>query len=259
MKLIHCLLFVVLTVVAGLVGDVVAQETRQTQKVTETKEFRVVDKDDKTVNEFTILPSDNDSLWRTIRKDISKNISVLIALLSVALAVCSTYMHYRTRKLVKPSERPVINLQSCLCTYMPYSEAKGGGGEIRVKSMFKNIGKHPAGRMRVLLCVVPKEAPGKLKVYIDDPIANTIYPEGELIWEQEAEFPVEAIRQSGDTAFFIYIRVNYQDGFTSDEHIGKFYHICVTSQGVQVAASYATVEQKKEYEKYVKKANQMKL
>lgn len=90
------------------------------------------------------LQKQDDQIERsgTSKSDTLAIIAIVIAALATGSAIYSTLMNYKTRKLLKPMERPALDLQK---TTVIASQSEGL--TITITNIFKNVGKHPASKI----------------------------------------------------------------------------------------------------------------
>lgn len=179
--------------------------------------------------------------------EVSSIISVASALLAFGFSV---FVYATTRKLLRPTERPMISL----------FENKAQGESLknppRVKTgllfLFKNIGKRPAQNLRVRAGVAPKSSPERFRNVTDASVANRIDVDSIFNWNQTFEQGVElqGVAQLKEIELYIYILLTYEDCFEPrKKYCDEFWLTYTTGRA---AVGQATVQEKMTLEPYVK-------
>ncbi|MBN2592266.1 MAG: hypothetical protein JXA81_02075 [Sedimentisphaerales bacterium] len=140
-------------------------------------------------------------------------LSVLMAMVAVFVSII---IHYQTRRLLVPTERPLIAIID--------SETKGSiineGDKLQVtlRVMLKNIGKNPAENMRMRVWAAPIGSPDLLQKTRDNTLADTLYPNIQFTWKPTLTVPLKRIEeklQAERKEIFFYLRMDYVDPFNS--------------------------------------------
>ena len=180
--------------------------------------------------------------------EVSAIISAASALLAFGFSV---FVYATTRKLLRPTERPMISL----------FENKAQGEFLknppRVKTgllfLFKNIGKRPAQNLRVRMGVAPKASPERFRNVTDVSVANRIDVDSVFNWNQTFEQGVELqgdVAQLKEIELYIYILLTYEDCFEPrKKYCDEFWLTYTTGRA---AVGQATVQEKMTLEPYVK-------
>jgi len=182
-----------------------------------------------------------------------KELPTIISAASALLAFCfSIYVYTQTRRLLQPTERPIISL------YEQKSKGEFIDNPPRVKTnlmfLFKNIGKHPAKDLQLRIGVSPKKNPEMFRKVIDVSVANRIDVEGIFNWNQSLE---QMVKLEGKEArleeieLYIYLLLTYEDAFRPGKnYYDEFWLSYITGRA---AAGHATMQEKLALEPYVKK------
>ena len=115
------------------------------------------------------------------------------AIISAASAILtflfSIYVFFRSRKLLIPLERPIIDISENKCVGS-LSDDKNLL-QINFLSIFENVGKHPASDIRIRIGMTRAENPMEFRNYVDVTAANEIRPNTKSNWDQRISVPVK--------------------------------------------------------------------
>ena len=182
--------------------------------------------------------------------DWAAAISALAALLALGFSI---FVYWRTRRLVLPTERPVIELNENKCSGT-LSDDKNTL-QINMLSIFQNIGKHSASDLRIQIGLCPVDATHEFRNYVDATAANTIRPDTKFNWDQRMGFPVKVEGQVislPTLELLLYVRITYNDAWEPKrkKYVDDFY---LAYKVGTAAAAHATSAQRKMIEEHVKR------
>jgi hypothetical protein len=166
--------------------------------------------------------------WEWVRQNPAV-ISALAALISALMAMIavgnSIYVNYQTRKLLEPTERPVISLHDQ--RFQSQYFKKPPSAIFSLSFEFKNIGKHPAKNLRTRLNWCPRNQLNEFSRNFNDlSMANRLDVDGITTFDHAFQVPVEIVKVEKKegvivegTELYIYLFLTYEDEF----NLGKSY------------------------------------
>ena len=185
--------------------------------------------------------------------------AVLSALFAGIAVVAAIIIHCQTRNLLRPTERPIIAAIKSKCTGKLIND--NNALDINFNLKFKNIGKHPAEKLRMRIWIAPIKQPTQLTSIFDETVANRIYPETDFDWNKHIiwKLPFIYSPEEGKTLdslknrpqVFLYFRLDYYDGFSLMKMRPDELYFAYTLG--KVSAGHATIEQKQKFQHYINK------
>jgi hypothetical protein len=176
-----CIFFLMVSAFLLAVTDGGYGKLQETSEVMRREEFRVVDKDGRTVSNFTVLPSDREKLGNKLLSHIAKNLPSYIAcLFAFASLLYSIIMNVRARRRTLLSERPALALEHTECSYVSISAGRGGGGVMNFVGFFRNAGSEALEHSRIRFAAMPLNNPDMLEEISDNRTTGTIHPNQEF-------------------------------------------------------------------------------
>lgn len=171
-------------------------------------------------------------------------ISAITAMLAV---VISLWIHWQTQQLLKPTERPIISIVDSNCKREPNKDTSEL--EIILNIIVRNVGKHPAGDLRMRVWGTLVEEPNNLKMIYDRSMSDPLFSDIQGILPS----PKITCQQSnlGDEIFF-YIRMDYKDEFFQDKGYTQNFHLIYEIGKDHIPLADSNVKEK--FESYLKKA-----
>jgi hypothetical protein len=177
-------------------------------------------------------------------------ISAISALVAIGFSI---FVYVQTRKLLAPTERPVISI----------FETQGQDQSTSVPSRttgillfgFKNIGKHPAKNLRLRIGAVTKKNPESFQIDTDVSIANRLDVENIFSWRESYNLPIKMEGKkpsSRDKEIFIYLLLTYEDAYQPKKTYYDEFWLSYTPGHFSI--DHATIEEKSTLEPYVKAA-----
>ena len=183
--------------------------------------------------------------------EVLKNNSAIISALAALIAIgFSFFVWFHTRKLLKPTERPILSLINAESDDTKISEPERMiGYQIRYK--FKNIGKHPAKNLRIRSVLIRKDNLEIVKKETETKIANRIDPDNEFNY-RTSTIRLE-VKQGkavvNKREMFIYLLLDYDDWYNSKKHQRDELWFCYMEGDLQPIL--ATIEEKEIIESIV--------
>jgi hypothetical protein len=195
------------------------------------------------------------------------SLSASIAAVSALLAlIFSIYVYFRTRRLSKPKERPIIIIIPKISDpkFSVNRERKTSTIRMTIEFQFKNVGIHPAKNMHFIIGSAVKRDLGTFKVLEDRKICNLIENLGIYYFWQEVGKKVQVDEKSIDEIVdakglkildneqvYYYVLVKYEDFyFPKREYSGEFYYSFILGKHAIISL---TTSEKESIEPYVRK------
>lgn len=176
-------------------------------------------------------------------------ISAITAMLAV---IVSFWIHWQTRQLLAPSERPIISTVDSKCTRNVNTDTTEL--EITLRIIIKNVGKHPAEKIRLRVWGAPVEEPNNLKMTRDVILADPIFPDIQVSFSSKITIQLESFDRLKDQKkkVFFYVRMDYRDAFLPEKDYTQNFHIMYEIGKGYVSG--ATLKEKERFESHLKKA-----
>lgn len=182
--------------------------------------------------------------------DVASTISATSALLALCFLI---YFHVQTRKLLSPTERPVISI------FETEGQGQSTSDPPRVTGIllfnFKNIGKHPAKNLRLRIGVVTKKNPESFRIDTDVSVANRLDVENTFNWRESYSQPIKMegkIPRLQEKKLFIYLLLTYEDAYQPKKTYHDEFWLSYTPGYFSI--DHATFEERSILEPYVKEA-----
>jgi hypothetical protein len=176
-------------------------------------------------------------------------ISAATAMVAVIMSIV---IHVQTRQLFIPAERPTITIVNSSCKGVV--NEKVGELTLTVNTVLKNMGKHPAGKMRIRVWGAKLGEPNNLKSAYDRTCADPLYPEIEVSRPIQLQIkpwgPRDRLEDQRDEIFF-YVRTDYWDMFRRAKQYTSEFHLIYKIGDNFV--STATVEAADKFESALRK------
>lgn len=165
------------------------------------------------------LQTEEEKTSKATRRSVLATIfSALIALLAVAASIV---IHFQTRNLIKPTERPVLVITESKSTI---SKGDGKADTLVVDIKCENIGKHPARDLKTVIWFTPHSRSSELEYVSPNQkiFANVVYPGTNFRWLSSIPLkpPVSERPWCGD--FLFCIGLNYTDDYTSKRYPSEY-------------------------------------
>ena len=165
------------------------------------------------------LQTEEEKTSKATRRSVLATIfSTLIALLAVAASIV---IHFQTRNLIKPTERPVLVITESKSTI---SKGDGKADTLLVDIKFENIGKHPACDLKTVIWFTPHTRPyGPEYVNMNQKVfANVVYPGMKFRWLSSLPLKSSASKISWNNVFLFCIGLNYTDEYTYKKYPSEY-------------------------------------
>ena len=176
-------------------------------------------------------------------------ISAATAMVAVITAIV---IHVQTRQLLMPVERPIIAVVNSNCKGVV--NEKAGELTLTVGTVLKNMGKHPADKMRIRVWGAKLGEPNNLKLAYDRTCADPLYPDIEVSRPIQLQIkpwgPHDRLEDQRDEIFF-YVRTDYWDMFRRAKQDKNEFHLIYKIGDNFV--STATVETADKFESALRK------
>lgn len=185
--------------------------------------------------------------FEQIMEVLNNNSAIISALSALIAIVFSVFVWFQTRKLLKPTERPIFSVVKTRAEIKEQTEpiAKLDG---EIYYTFRNTGKHPAKNLRSRYVLIREDNLQILELKVDMRVVNRIDPGSETIFHQDWTRIVEI--EGGEVnrriKIYIYILMDYENWYNPKKHYYDEYWYCFTEGKEQPA--FATVEEKKAIE-----------
>jgi len=171
-------------------------------------------------------------------------ISVLLAMVAVLVSI---FIHWQTRQLLKPIERPIISIIDSDCKREPNEDT--AKLNITLNIIVKNVGNHPAGDLRIRVWGTLVEEPNNLKMIYDKSMSDPLFSGIQGVLPSPK---ITCQRSSLGDEIFFYIRMDYKDEFFPDKEYTQNFHLIYEIGKDRVPTADLNV--KKKFESYLKKS-----
>ena len=174
--------------------------------------------------------------------------SAIISTLSALIAILfSIFVWFHTRKLLKPTERPILDLIFTATDTKEISEPERMIG-YQIIYRFKNIGKHPAKDLRIRSVSLRKDNLEIVGKQSDDKMENRINPGNEFNYRKE-EIRLE-VRQGeaviNKQEIYIYLFLDCKDSYNPKKIVRDEFLFCYVEG--ESTPEFATTKDKKAIE-----------
>lgn len=131
----------------------------------------------------------------------------------VGAVVFSVYQHYQTRKLLEPTERPILQVIYSEKTTENFYE-KEAKAYIEVEITIKNQGKHPASTIRISHGEAPIDTPRDFKrIKGQESLANSIGSDAHITYVLIYEMEKTSKKEYHERKQLIYLGIIYEDEY----------------------------------------------
>jgi hypothetical protein len=188
--------------------------------------------------------------------------AIISAVSAFAALMLSIFIYNKTRKLLKPKERPIITITPKItkASFSKNKEKMIVKVEMMVEFVFKNVGIHPANNFNFILGAAYKGDLGSFKIHENRNIANRIENEGIYpFWQtigkeipvDEKSIELDKMLIANGEEIYYYALVTYEDFyFPKNKYTDEFWYRF--TMGKEAIISLTTLE-KKSLEPYVRK------
>jgi hypothetical protein len=171
-------------------------------------------------------------------------ISVLLAMFAVLVSI---FIHWQTRQLQKPMERPIISIIDNNCKGEPNDDT--AKLEFTLNIIVKNIGEHPAGDLRMRVWGTPVEEPNNLKMIYDKSMSDPFFPGIQGVLPPPK---ITCQRSSLGDEIFFFVKINYKDEFFQDKEYAQNFYLIYEIGKDRIPTADLSI--KKKFESYLEKA-----
>ena len=199
-------------------------------------------------NRINVWIKDRRSARYTRINVYSACISASTAMLAV---IVSLFIHWQTRQLLVPTERPIICAIDSKCIGNINNDANNI--EITLNLVIKNIGKHPAENIKITVWGAPLDEPNSLKICRDFILADSFFPDTQATLSNKIAIQLKSFNElkGQRKKVFLYIKMDYADAFILKQKYTQGFHLSYEiGKGV---VSGATLEEKDIFESSLKK------
>lgn len=137
-------------------------------------------------------------------------ISALTAMVAVFVSIL---IHWQTRQLLAPTERPIISAVDSKCAGNINNDT--GMLEIILNLVVKNIGKHPAENIKVIVRGATLENPNDLKNYNEFTLVDQFFPDTQATLSNKINIQLKKLKDQ-QKKVFLYVRMDYKDAFMAE-------------------------------------------
>lgn len=183
----------------------------------------------------------------TMRTVCASRISAITAMLAV---VISLWIHWQTRQLLTPTERPIISTVDSKCKGIVNNDT--AELEITLNTIIKNVGKHPAENMKVRVWGAPLEEPNNLKMCREFTLADLFFPDIQVTLSNRITIQPKSFDRLKyqKKKVFLYVRIDYNDAFKAKmKYTQGFHMVYEIGKGF---ISGATIKEKEIFESSLK-------
>ncbi len=157
-----------------------------------------------------LLPND----WSWL-KEWAAVISAVAAVLAILSAI---FIHLQTKRMMKPTERPIFAIKDCIAT--SESNIEEGFVESHIRLLFRNAGKHTASDVRMFWIHALTDDLNVIGRAPDFYMANRVHmdTEGGSTLLLRAKLTDEEMQtQEFTRTFYLFFLIIYKDQFTKEK------------------------------------------